>query len=284
MDDSGLDFSVVIPSFNRPARLEACIDALCAMDYLAERYEIVVVDDGSPMRLDDAVARGAQGRVKARCIRQENQGPGGARNRGAREARGKWLAFIDDDCKPHKRWLSELAEGLREAPTAMVGGDVVNDLRADRCAEASQQVMRFIYEYFNATPGDAQFFCSDNMAMSRELFAEVGGFRVNPACGFGEDRELCDRWRHRGYPRIFRPGALIYHYHAMTLRKFVKQHFGYGRGGREYQLARAEDGRGPVPQEPLSFYFGLVGYPFRDERTDLNPLIQSALIFLCQGV
>lgn len=48
--------SVIIPTFNRPDKLSACLGALAKLDYPRNRFEVVVVDDGSPTPLDSVVA------------------------------------------------------------------------------------------------------------------------------------------------------------------------------------------------------------------------------------
>ncbi len=94
-----IDFSIIVPTFQRPEGLRRCLAALLRMDYPADRYEVIVVDDGSDPPVEPLV-REAVGAATCRFIRQENHGPGPARNAGAAQARGRWLAFTDDDCAP----------------------------------------------------------------------------------------------------------------------------------------------------------------------------------------
>jgi glycosyltransferase involved in cell wall biosynthesis/GT2 family glycosyltransferase len=84
--------SVVIPTYNRARWLPETVASVLAQT--APPLEIIIVDDGST---DDTleVCSGFPGPV--RCIRQDNRGVGAARNRGAAEARGQWIAFLDSD-------------------------------------------------------------------------------------------------------------------------------------------------------------------------------------------
>ena len=95
--------SVVVPTFNRPAALASCLDALARQDYPADRYEMIVVDDGSAPTEAAAIAETAT-RHRVRLVRQENRGPAAARNAGVREAHGAYIAFTDDDCMPAPGW------------------------------------------------------------------------------------------------------------------------------------------------------------------------------------
>jgi glycosyltransferase involved in cell wall biosynthesis len=84
--------SVVIPTFNRAGIVTRAIDSVLEQTY--RRYEIVVVDDGSTDNTPD-VLRSYADRIV--YIRQKNAGPSAARNRGIRESKGEFLAFLDSD-------------------------------------------------------------------------------------------------------------------------------------------------------------------------------------------
>src|SRR5262249_5752090 len=85
-------FSVIIPTFNRGALLSSTLVSIFAQR-LAD-FEIIVVDDGSTDGTKDYLA--SLGR-KIRFFRQPTQGPGAARNLGARHATGSYLCFLDSD-------------------------------------------------------------------------------------------------------------------------------------------------------------------------------------------
>src|SRR6185369_10255511 len=102
-------FSIIVPTYERPAQLSRCLQSLGQLDYPKENYEILVVDDGSAHPLDDVP-------FPVRILRHENTGPAGARNFGASQARGEFLAFTDDDCQPDAGWLRELAPHCAATP------------------------------------------------------------------------------------------------------------------------------------------------------------------------
>ncbi len=104
-------FSVIIPTFNRKETLVECLCSLGLQSLDAGRFEVIVVDDGSTDGTEAAV-RAASGGLGPRItfLRQAQQGPGSARNLGARSAAGSILAFTEDDVRIDARWL-ERAEG-----------------------------------------------------------------------------------------------------------------------------------------------------------------------------
>jgi len=45
-----------------------------------------------------------------------------------------------------------------------------------------------------------------------------------------DSESICDRWPYHGYPMLYAPEVQVYHAHSLTLPKFWRQHFNYGRG------------------------------------------------------
>jgi GT2 family glycosyltransferase len=274
-----LQFSVIIPTRNRPRQLTGCVDALSRLEYPRDRFELIVVNDGgSP--IDDVLQR-FSGRLNLTCVSQVNAGPAAARNKGAALSRARYLAFTDDDCRPSSGWLGELERALAKDSEALVGGRVVNVLEENSCSAASQILVTYLYEYFNTNHQRALFFTSNNMALTRDAYQTAGGFdsRFLPAAA--EDRDFCDRWTESGRPMIYAENAVVGHAHRLTPRSFLRQHFEYGRGARRFRLAKAHRGSGEVPLEPPGFYAGILRYPWTVRAR--RPFLLSALLFLSQA-
>lgn len=254
--------SVVIPTFNRPARLDSCLAAFTRVRYPKDRFEVIVVDDGSPQDLRPVVERHAAV-APIRYLRQQNQGPAIARNFGLGHVRGQLVAFTDDDCEPAEGWIAALAAHASDHPDAAIGGRVINALPANPYSAASQMLVDYLYEYFNSGGGRTALFTSNNIAFPAETLRQLGGFDQNFALAAGEDRELCDRWMRQNLPLFYVPAAEIRHSHQLSLTKFWRQHFNYGRGAHQYHRKRAQYQNGKVKVEPTAFYSNLLLYPFR---------------------
>ena len=235
-------FSVVVPTYERPAQLAACVEALARLDYPRERFEVLVVDDGSAHPPRDVVER-FRGALDVKLFGQENSGPAAARNLGARHARGEFLAFTDDDCEPEPGWLSAFASRFSEEPLRIVGGRTINALAENAYSETSQMIIEVVYAHFNIDDREARFFASNNFAVHAESFRETGGF--DETFRTSEDREICARWRARGLGLTYEPGAVVRHSHRLTLGSLWRQHFGYGRGALRFHRAREAEGDGP---------------------------------------
>ncbi|WP_249009481.1 glycosyltransferase family 2 protein [Conexibacter sp. DBS9H8] len=102
--------SVVVSSFERPVALRRLLIALAGQSLAPEVYEVIVVDNGSGPATA-AVLSEAAATLGARLVPlrlAENRGPAGGRNAGWGAARGRWVAFTDDDCVPAAGWLERL--------------------------------------------------------------------------------------------------------------------------------------------------------------------------------
>jgi len=280
LTEQHLDFTIVIPTHDRPAQLRKCLGALASLKDPDGGFEVIVVDDGSATGLDK-VADPFRDRLNLTLHVQANAGPGAARNAGASLAKGEYLAFTDDDCAPMADWLTALKYRFESTPDAMVGGQTINALSGNLCSEASQLLVSYLYTHYNARDGGPQFFTSNNFAMLRRLFDEVGGFDTSFVGAAGEDREYCDRWRHLGHPMVYAPEAQVSHYHAMTLRKFWRQHLYYGRGAFRFHKIRSERKQEPIRVEPMSFYLNLLCYPLFNSAFYRSPFL-ALLIVLSQ--
>lgn len=272
-------FSVIVPTYARPAQLRRCLDALARLDYPRDRVEVIVVDDGSPEPVDASALRIA-GAPTLTVVRQPNAGPARARNAGARAARGSWLAFTDDDCAPAPNWLRAFARAARATPDAILGGTVANVLSDDPYATATDALTRFLYDYLPTRPDAGSFFMTSNIAVRREVFEAVGGFDTRFRRAAGEDREFCDRCTHAGHHLRLVPDADVRHAHALTLGGFVRQHVQYGRGAPYYHRARARRGARAIPVQPVAFYGAMLRHPWRTGAP--APARTAALLVLAQ--
>ena len=255
--------SVIVPTHRRPAQLAECLRALSELDYPADRYEVIVVDDGGGVPLDPLLAA-FRGELAVTCLTGLHAGPAAARNTGAARARGDLLAFTDDDCRPRRDWLRRLAERHAAQPAHGIGGSTVNALASNPFAATSQLVISVGYEQNNADRDDSRFFASNNLAFPARGFREAGGF--DESFKTSEDRELCSRWVLAGRRLASEPAAVVEHASPLTLAGFWRQHLAYGRGAYRYHATQSRrDAR--VRLEP-SFYAALVRAALRRPPRD----------------
>ena len=116
-----IDVSIVIPTYNKKNFLEITLTAFGFQTYPSDRYEVVVINDGSTDGTEEFVSS-----LKSPCqinyMYQENQGRSAARNRGIERASGDTIIFIDDDCVPSPTFIeSHLEYHHRDDNTVVLG-------------------------------------------------------------------------------------------------------------------------------------------------------------------
>jgi len=107
--------SVVIPTYNRAELLQACLDSFIAQTLRPERYEVVVIDDGSNDTMADMLKR-YSARLRLSMFRLTHSGRSAARNLGIFAAQGDIVLFSDDDSLAHPRLLEEVLKTHDERP------------------------------------------------------------------------------------------------------------------------------------------------------------------------
>ena len=258
---SAAAFTVVVPTRDRPGALGRCLESLATLDYPRERYEVVVVNDGGA---DDpsAVIDAYRSAFNVQLIVTPHIGPAGARNAGVGTGTHDHLAFIDDDCTAHRSWLAIMAGELETFPRSPVGGRVINGLYSNPYARTSQGLQDFLYRWYHEERrGHLPFFTTNNLAIARREFEAIGGFDSSFPFA-SEDRDWCDRALHSGRALHYAPGAIVYHWHDLTLYRFLEQHFRYGQGAVRFHSRRANRRGVGARLEPLAFYRGMFAAPF----------------------
>jgi glycosyltransferase involved in cell wall biosynthesis len=191
------DISVIVPTRNRPQKIERCLWALSAQTYSHDRFEVIVVDDGSDASLAPQILPFRE-HLQLQLIEQKKGGPARARNTGAKQAAGSLLVFTDDDCEPTSGWLTALHAHFERWPDHAIGGDTINSLPENAYSSATQLLVDYLYEYYAAAiaPGAGSrpmappFFTSNNLAVPAALFRDVGEFDDSFPLAAGEDREF----------------------------------------------------------------------------------------------
>jgi GT2 family glycosyltransferase len=201
MDDPfrRLRASVIVPTHNRREAVQRCLRSLLDQDLPPEEYEIIVVDDGSIDGTADALGE-MPGRI--RVMRQERKGPSAARNRGAAEARGDVLAFLDSDTVADPSWLREALARFDDDPdlAGVEGRTEIPD--GDRSGPFGRRTQNL----------RGQRYLGCNLLFRRQIFEEVGGFDERfGLVPFREDTDLAHRVLRAGGEIRWVPSAGVTH-------------------------------------------------------------------------
>jgi GT2 family glycosyltransferase len=199
------EVSVVIPTRDRAPRLAAALDALRGQTLGRDRFEVVVVDDGStdgtPKLLESAARDGS---LRLQVLRRRGDGPAAARNAGWRAAAAPLIAFTDDDCEPAGNWLDATLRAAGKSPGAIVQGPTQPIPRERHLLDRPFARTRRI-------DGPSPWFPTCNIAYPRELLEQLGGFDERFPEALGEDTDLGWRVLEAGGRLEFAPPALVHH-------------------------------------------------------------------------
>ncbi len=253
-------FSIIIPTYNRPYELVRCLTAIAKLNYPADKFEVIVVDDGG--ELDEDILSPFHNKFNLGLLHQENFGPATARNHGVRLAKNDYLAFTDDDCEPDADWLTKFAEQIKTTPKHLLGGQITNALESNIYSTTSQMLVSYFHNYGEQFNPDFAFFTTNNMALLRSKFLSLGGFDESFVIAAAEDRDFSSRWQETNHKMIFLETAIVRHSHNLSWKSFLRQHFNYGRGACHFYALRKIRRKQKIKIEPLSFYIKMFHFPF----------------------
>lgn len=219
-----MDVTVVVPTYNRASVLATTLAALAQVEHPRDRWETVVVDDGSPDGTGDVVREAtARSPVPVRYLRQENRGAAAARNAGANQAAGQLLVFIDDDIEVAPDFISRHLKVHRAHPGSWVVGRVVNipGLRLTPFGRYRDDLTR---ESQPAVAGAVTGITAANLSLPAADFRRLGGFDERFAIASCEDWDLAVRARRAGITLLYDPDIVVTHHDwAVDLQRYCER-------------------------------------------------------------
>ncbi len=205
--------SVIVPTRNRARMLHDVVGALWAQSLDPREFEVIVVDNCSE---DDTAKVMQELQAKSPCrllyhVMPENRGPARSRNTGAGSAKGRILAFTDDDCRPSPQWLERALPAFDDGRVAFATGPI--GYKPEQVGTTG-----FFARDGRDTPVEHPSYSWTNILYRRDVFLEAGGsdeglclpdFRNRVVdCG---DTDLAWRVKEAGYRNVFVPDALVWH-------------------------------------------------------------------------
>jgi len=221
-----VDFSFIIPVFNRPAEIDELLLSLALQT--RKGFEVVVVEDGSTQSSEGVVNK-YRDRLDLAYFFTPNSGPGLSRNYGCERAKGEYMIFLDSDCVLPSAYFQTVADALQAHYTDAFGGPD----RAHAGFTPFQKAINFSMTSFLTTGGIrggneklGKFHPrSFNMGFSKQVFEATGGFS---SMRFGEDVDLSIRILEKGFQTQLIKEAYVFHKRRTNLRQFYKQVYNSG--------------------------------------------------------
>ena len=206
--------SVVVPTRNEGSNVVDTVAAV--LRNTAVPMEVVVVDDGSEDGSPTALRELGTNDARLRLVEAGGVGLARAKNRGAREARGRYLAFLDAHCFTPAGWLEPVLELLESSPEVGVAGPAIADtdnVQLRGCGGTWRDGWLDMSWLSGAEePREVPFQPGGCQVIRRELFEELGGYDEGLLRWGSEDVELCLRVWLFGHSIQVEPRATIYHH------------------------------------------------------------------------
>ncbi len=198
--------SIIIPVYNDADRLQRCLAALEDQSWPHDRYEVIVIDNGSDQPLETVVA--PFGHVA--LLEERRPGSYEARNSGLAVAQGEVIAFTDADCVPTRDWIKHGVDALLRTPnTGLVGGRVelmVADPERPTAVELYERALAF-QQHTNIQRN--RYSVTANAFTFRHVFDRVGSF--NARLKSGGDVEWGRRVDAAGYALVYSDETVVAH-------------------------------------------------------------------------
>jgi O-antigen biosynthesis protein len=223
---SGLlpEATIIIPTHNRPVRLECCLQHLKKLKY--PNFTAVVADSAPSTRAAETLAAKYGAEYRSSPLK----GVSRVRNLGANSASSEILAYLDDDMLPHEYWLSSLVERFADKRVTAVCGPVLplellnsNEAELQNFLESTPWGRSRGGRSFSMDKSSAQWFeranfggiGDGNFALRRSAFLRIGGFderlgRGSPING-GEEHYAYFRIIRLGGTVAYEPRAIAFH-------------------------------------------------------------------------
>jgi glycosyltransferase involved in cell wall biosynthesis len=238
------DISVVVCTYNRAALLEKALRSLFAQNAEPSSYEIVVVDNNSADETPQVVeSLKAESPVPLRYFRESRQGNAYARNAGVDQAAGSIIAYMDDDVIADKSWVYLIRDAFAHEPElSFVGGRVLAVWEEEPPSWLTEEhwaplaLLDYGPEPLDIEGQSPRGLLTANIAIRREVFAEVGGFltslqRVKGTIGSMEDHEFLMRMCRSGKRGKYLPDLITWAWvdpERMTKEYHRRWHTGHG--------------------------------------------------------
>ncbi len=223
-----LEYSFIIPVFNRPDEIRELLRSMAELDYNGD-FEIVIVEDGSNISSEEVIKDFKQ-KLNISYYYKENTGPGDSRNYGMKLAKGNYFLILDSDVILPLNYLKEVNSFLSSNYYDCFGGpDAAHKSFTDLQKAINYSMTSLLTT--GGIRGNKQAVNkfqprSFNMGLSKKAFLESGGFGlIHP----GEDPDLALRLLKEGFKTILIPNAVVFHKRRIDWNKFYTQVNKFGK-------------------------------------------------------
>ena len=214
--------SIVVCTYNRSTLLKQCLESLCFQTLPDDNFEVIIVDNNSTDDTKKTASAVTEKYSNFRYVIESNLGLSYCRNRGIKEAKGEYVAFIDDDARAAADWAEKIVASFSDVtPVPSVVGGVIlpfYDTDPPRWFKDEYETRSWGEEPKMLEPPEAEYgFSGSNCVVKKDILNEYSGFNTDLGMKgrklqLGEESDLFSRV-YRKYPFFwYDPSIKVYHY------------------------------------------------------------------------
>lgn len=212
--------SAVICTYKRADYLRVALRSLCQQTLARDQYEVLVVDNAGEAEVSAIVDEFKAENVDVRYVLETQVGLSHARNCALKEARGEYIAYLDDDARANADWLEMLVRAFRNTEAAAIGGRVWLDWDGEKPVWVNDEQLSLFTFVDHGDEGHAlrqnEYLVGANLAFKKDLLKEIGGFDANlgrqgAVLLSGEEAKALSEMSERGWAVYYEPAAVVWH-------------------------------------------------------------------------
>lgn len=213
-------FSVIIPVHNREKTIEETLDSVSSMNY--KKYEIIIVDGGSTDRTVSKIRKFMRKNKNIRLYVERGSSKGGARNLGAKKARGEILIFVDSDVIIPKNTITLILNSFeKERDSIAVVGIFSSDCKPQNFVSKYKNL--HMHYTLVELPKYIDTLVGALFAIKKDVFMKTGGF--NEKLPYVEDIEFGQRLSKMGYKIHLDKKLGVIHLRRFSFKGLLKNDF-----------------------------------------------------------
>jgi len=232
--------TAIICTYNRANLLKTAIHSVIQQSASPDEYEILVIDSASTDNTKNVVQDIQRDFPAVKYVYEQQLGLSHARNRGIKEADTEIVAFLDDDARAEKNWVTEIQNSFEKIEKlSALGGPVYLEWEGSKKPSWLAKHLEYAlsYQYYGDAKVHVNHLNGCNMAFFKKALEQYGGFnteigRIGDQMLAGEESHLYVRMRKDQKVIIYNPQMTVYHFVPLYKQKisyFIKVYKGYGK-------------------------------------------------------
>jgi len=214
------EISVAVCTYNRADVLPKCLESLADQSASSELFEVLIIDNNSTDDTKRIALDFCKNHNNFKYIFEEKQGLSHARNRAIEEAKGEYLAYIDDDAITDKEWLKKIGSVIQNNKNIVAfGGPIYPWYNKEKPKWFKDEFATHSYgkQHFQLTEQNCPFGLSgSNMIFKKEILNKYNGFSAEygmngDKIAFGEESFLFNKMLKNDENIQYFPGIFVYH-------------------------------------------------------------------------